>query len=196
MKLISNSFTFTSLSLDSWSETYIGARWLIENVLPEEQHQSTSEHGAISQMVLLASHHMVEIMLFSCIKESLENSLEFRDKLDRNIRKLEGQSFYDAFEYWSPKLLNGRRFPIDTEPFISMKRLRIRRNSTIHKESSLSSLEMARSALFTGLKGSEEIYFHFNQEKEFKYNAVMKKYPLDTYSLFSEVVYPEDYHEN
>jgi hypothetical protein len=46
MKLISNSITISCLSLDSWSEAYIGARWLIINVLPEKHFQSSPEHGA------------------------------------------------------------------------------------------------------------------------------------------------------
>jgi hypothetical protein len=195
MVLISKTFSFTSLNLDSWSETYIGARWLIDNVLPEKQYESTPEHGPISQMVLLASHHMIEIILFSSISEALKNKSESNIEIDKNLKKLEKQSFNSAYEYWSPKLLNGKNISKNIEPFISADKLRKRRNATIHKESALTSLEMARSALFTALKASEAIYFHFNETEKYKYDAVVKKYPFQNHSFFSEIVYPEDYYK-
>ena len=34
----------------------------------------------------------------------------------------------------------------------------------------------------------------FNADANFKYGAILKKYPPNKFPLFSEVVYPEDYY--
>lgn len=195
MTLVTSSLTISWLNLDSWSETYVGARWLVNNVLPEKQYQSSPEHGPISQMVLLASHHMIEIVFFSCLGKKIEELSIPESEIEARIIKLEKMRFYDAFTEWEKLVPGISPFAYDAEPYISIDRLRLRRNATIHKESALSSLEMAKSALYTAVTASKTIYQHFNKNAAFKYEAVLKKYPLDIFPLFSEVVYPEDWHK-
>jgi hypothetical protein len=195
MALVTASHTSSWLNLDSWSETYVGARWLVENVLPEKQHQSSPEHGPISQMALLASHHMIEVMLFSCLKKQIEELSLPDSEIETKIRKLDKMRFHEAFTEWEKLVPSMGCFVYDSEPYISIDRLRLRRNETIHKKSALSSLKMARSAVYTAVTASKEIYQHFNKNAAFTYEPVLKKYPLGIFPLFGEIIYPEDRHK-
>jgi hypothetical protein len=103
--------------------------------------------------------------------------------------------FHEAFTEWEKLVPSMGCFVYDSEPYISIDRLRLRRNETIHKKSALSSLKMARSAVYTAVTASKEIYQHFNKNAAFTYEPVLKKYPLGIFPLFSEIIYPEDRHK-
>jgi len=57
----------------------------------------------------------------------------------------------------------------------------------VHKSSALTSLEMARSALFSAVEASKAIAEHFLGENAFKYESVLYKYPLQQEQWFSQV---------
>jgi hypothetical protein len=176
------------LSLDAWSEAYVGAQWLAQDELPEKQWETQPRHGPLSQLVLIASHRLVEIMLFRCIREILEAS---PGKFPAIERKFFRASFEEAFSVWPAKL---GFLPFDTtaQPFASIKRLQDRRNSTIHKESALVTLEMARSALFSAVEGSKAIATHLCGAKSgFRYDRVLEKYPLPNQPWFTDVKFLE-----
>ncbi|MCY1450879.1 hypothetical protein D9M71_677160 [compost metagenome] len=101
-------------------------------------------------------------------------------------RSLEKASFWHAFKTW-PEILTGYPFDLTQEPLKSAHRLKDRRNATIHKSSALTSLEMARSALFSGVEASKTIAEHFGGELGFKYNSVVSKYPLQQEPWFSQI---------
>lgn len=173
-------------NLDEWSETYIGAHWIIINKLPEHQYQTDPADGPLSQMVLIASHQLVEIMLFKSIQGYLEKENKWNNVLAEAVRKL---NFNEAFNKW-PKLITGQAFP-KQQPFTSARELAIRRNATVHSESALSTIEMAHSALFTATETSRSIQLHFGQQT-FQYESILRKYPLNKRGLFSQNQYPEN----
>ena len=187
MKKISKTIQVGWLNLDAWSETYIGARWLIENRLPDKQYQADSVDGPLSQMVLIASHQLVEICLFNSIQKYLEKQKKWNDVLAESVRKL---NFNEAFNKW-PKLITGSAFPKRQPPFSSVRELASRRNATVHSESALTTLEMANSSLYTAIKVSHAIQSHFG-EQAFTYETVVNKYPIKSTAFFSATMYPEN----
>ncbi|MBN1007793.1 hypothetical protein [Amphritea pacifica] len=172
------------LHLDSWSETYIGARSIVSK-LPDNPDQTDVIHGPLSQMVLIASHQLVEIMLFSCIRNNLERSNKWNDVSEEFLRKL---NFNEAFNRW-PKRLTEKAFPKQKQPFSAARELASRRNATVHSESALTTLEMARSALHTAVSVSIAIQEHF-EGQPFTYESVLKKYPIEEQVWFSSSMYP------
>lgn len=170
-------------SLDAWSETYIGAHWLVTNELPIHQTQTEIHHGPLSQMVLLASHQLVEIMFFQCARYTIDRNPEKFKEIERSYNKA---NFSLALKKW-PKTLTGLEFNLTQEPLKSAESLKDRRNQTVHKSSALTSLEMARSALFSAVEASKLIAEHFMGENGFKYDRILKKYPLPKEQWFSQI---------
>lgn len=172
------------LNLDAWSETYVGAHWLVTCELNIKQYESLPRHGPLSQMVLLSAHHLVEVMFFQCVRSLIKKNLpgtypEIEKGYDR-------ANFLRAFGKW-PEIMVGRSFDVSREPFKSVVLLSSRRNATIHKESALTSLAMAKSALFTAAQASKLIAEHLLGNDSFKYETVLQKYPLPPEPWFSEV---------
>lgn len=174
------------LNLDAWSETYIGAHWIVSSKLPDKQYQAEPIDGPLSQMVLISSNQLVEIMLFNCIRRNLEQNNKWNDVSEEFIRKL---NFNEAFNKW-PKRLTGKAFPKKEQPFLAARELALRRNATVHSESALTTLQMARSALHAGVLASRAIQEHF-ENQPFLYEAVLKKYPLVEQEWFSSSMYPK-----
>ncbi|RRS07227.1 hypothetical protein EAG18_18400 [Pseudoalteromonas sp. J010] len=172
-------------NLDVWSETYIAARWIVEDKLPEKQYQAEVVDGPLSQMVLVSSHQLVEIMLFKCIKQNLKDTGKWNDVMETVLLKL---NFNEAFNKW-PKLILGKAFPKKVQPFTAALILAQRRNATVHSESALTTLEMAKAALYTGLMASRAIEEHFSG-MPFSYEEVISKYPISDSELLSNSMYP------
>ena len=185
MEIMDTSSKIGWLNLDSWSETYIAAHWIIENKLPEKQFQAEPVDGPLSQMVLISSHQLVEIMLFNCIRQNLKDSGKWNNVMEKVLMKL---NFNEAFNKW-PKLILGKPFPNKVQPFSGARTLAQRRNATVHSESALTTLEMARSSLYTGVMASRAIEEHFGNEG-FSYEAVINKYPLTETEWIAESMYP------
>ncbi|SEP56318.1 hypothetical protein SAMN05421693_10110 [Ectothiorhodospira magna] len=171
------------LNLDAWSEMYVGLHWMVTHELPERHYETAPRHGPLSKLVLLGSHHLIEVMLFKCIRRILDNSAGAHPDLDHRYDRVQ---FLDAFSKW-PERLVGSPFDDESEPFKSVLTLSRRRNATIHKESALTTLDMARAALYTAVYASEAIERHLLGSKNFKYERVLKKYPLPSGQWFSEV---------
>ena len=187
MPQLSTSDSVGWFNHDSWSETYLGARWLVENELPEMHWQTLPHHGPLSQMVLIASHHLVEITLFACIRTVLQSA---PGRHPKHEKKLVNVRFKDAFTKWPAELLS-TGFDLSVEPYKSAAALQKRRNDTIHKESALTTLLMARSALVSAVGASRAISLHMLGKEGFKYEAVLRKYPLDPQPWFSDVPFPQ-----
>ena len=184
MAIMDTSSKIGWLNLDAWSETYIAAHWIIENKLPKKQFQAETVDGPLSQMVLISSHQLVEIILFNCIRQKLKDSGKWNDVMEKVLIKL---NFNEAFNKW-PKLILGKAFPKD-QPFSGARTLAQRRNVTVHSESALTTLEMARSSLYTGVMASRAIEEYFGT-KLFSYEAVINKYPLSKSEWLTESMYP------
>lgn len=183
MHQLSASVTSRSLSLDSWSGMYVGAHWMVTKELPPEQWQFRVHHGPLCQMVVLSSHHLIELMLFKCLKTLLDANPGKHQKL---LDKFPKAMFHEAFYEWPEKLI-GAPFDLDAQPFKSASLLHFRRNATIHKESALATLEMAWSALFTAVHASRAICETLLGAGTFLYEPVLAKYSMQDAKYFSEV---------
>jgi hypothetical protein len=160
--MINQINNYTSIgwnNLDIWSEPYVGAQWIAKNQLPQKHYESDVHHGPLSQMVLIISHHLNEVMFFICVREVLSQQSGRFQQIENSITQAR---FMDAFRCW-PATLVGQPFDLSAEPYASVVRLANRRNATIHKESALTSLEMARSALYTSCISSEAIAIHLQE---------------------------------
>lgn len=187
MRHISSSVSSGWLSLDWWSDPYVGAHWIATKELPDLQWQAQSHHGALSQLLLISSHHLVEMMLFRCVKEILNAK---PGTFPKHEKQLPRARFEDAFTKW-PKELGYDSFNMKVQPFSSIKRLQERRNATIHKDSALTSLKMAKSALYSAVEGSREIALHFRGAGGFPYDMVLEKYQLPVQAWFTDVEFIE-----
>jgi hypothetical protein len=161
----------------------VGAHWLSTKELPDQQWQAKPYHGALAQLLLISSHHLVEMMLFHCIKEIFNKNHGIFLKHEKQLSQAR---FNDAFIKW-PKELGFNSFDINVQPYASIKRLQERRNSTIHKDSALTSLKMAKSALWSAVEGSREIAVHFRGAGGFPYENVLKKYPLPVQPWLTDI---------
>ncbi len=188
MPKITNTLTMSWLSLDSWSETYVGTKWILDNVLPDNIYQMKAEHGPISQMVLLGAHQLVENILYNCIRTKLEQQLENQKNIESTLKNLR---FEDALKK-VPKELTGQKLPLGRQPLQSVTILQKRRNATVHYRSALATPQMARSAFYTAVIGSKEIYSHFYPSEEFKYELVLRKYPFEPQPFLSINMFPEN----
>ena len=187
MTLLSVETSATWLNLDAWSNFYVGAHWLATEELPNEHWQTEPRHGPLSQLLLIASQHLVELTLLTCVSEVLKANPNKFPKIEKKFPKAR---FDDAFKEWTIELTD-RAFDTNLEPYKSLKRLQERRNATAHKESALTSLEMGRSALFSAVEGSKSIAVHFRGSNGFPYEPVLKKYPLRSQRWFSDVDFIE-----
>jgi hypothetical protein len=176
--------------LDAWSEMYVGAQWLVTQELPNCQFKALPRHGALSQMVLFSSHHLVEVIFFQSVKTLIVNYPGFFSGIEKQFDKT---PFRIAFQNW-PAVLVGSAFNTNSSAIISALKLADRRNATIHKESALATPDMARSALYSSVHASREIAEHLLGKKGFKYEKIIQKYPLPAADWFHEtklVNYPQ-----
>jgi len=186
MQQVTASVSVGWLNLDAWSETYVGGRWLSEVELPKHQWETQSHHNPLANLLLIASHNLVEIALFGSIQKILQAS---PGKFPKHEKLFAKARFVDVLIEW-PKELGHAAFDLSVEPYSSVDRLRERRNQAIHFGSALTTLEMARSALFSAVEGSKAITGHLLGPGAFKYDAVLKKYPLGPQPMFSGVLFP------
>ncbi|WP_354446089.1 hypothetical protein [Ottowia thiooxydans] len=139
-------------------------------------------------MLILSSHHLVELMLFKCLRHLLDASPGKFPKYEKDFSKK--AIFSDAFTKW-PLEITGQGFHLQTEPFKSASALHLRRNATIHKESALASLAMARSALFSATQASRSICEQLLGPSTFEYEEVLAKYPVRSTQWFSKIKFLE-----
>jgi len=97
-------------------------------------------------------------------------------------------NFNEAFNKWL-KIILVKAFPNKVQLFSGARTLVQRLNAIIHSESALTTLEMARSSLYTGVMVSGAIEKHFCT-KLFSYEAVINKYPLCKSEWLAESMYP------
>lgn len=185
MSYISSSTSIGWLNLDWWSTPYVGAHWIATKELPEQQWQTQLHHEPLSQLLLIASHHLVELMLFHCIREVLEAK---PGMFPKHEKRLPCARFGEVFTVW-PKELGYGSFDMQAQPYSSIKRLQDRRNDTIHKNSALTSLAMAKSALYSAVEGARGIALHFRGTDGFPYDRVLEKYSLHTQPWFTDVAF-------
>ena len=196
-KAISKDMEMNWINHSLWSEIFVGLHKIVYQLLPQHQHEMTIEDSALSRLVIISSHQLMEIALFDLINESINKITEE----NISLKAIQETNYFKAFieiengskvgKPWIRQITGIAIDPLQ-EPFLSTEKVRKRRNSTIHKDSALANVEMARSALYSEVMGAKALYSHFNEA--FPYEKALEKYPLETHKLLSEIVYPEDFY--
>jgi len=188
MRRVQASFGIGWLNLDAWSETYVGAQWLADDELPERQWEALPRHGPLAQLTLIAAHQLVELTLFHSIGNLLKVTSGASPDLAKSLARA---PFEKVLTRW-PQKLSREPFDLSREPYLSALRLSRRRNDTVHHNSALATLGMARSAVFSAVEASRAIACHLLGPDGFKYERVLLKYPLKPQPWFSTVEFPRE----
>ena len=151
---------------DSWSELLAGTRTLLD-FLTEEQKKITKRN--LLRLVFVSSHQMVEVMLFTQIKKTVEDKPIVKELFKYDKKRI---SFKNALEKW-PEILTGQKLDLGVEPLQSMILLSKIRNKAIHHEASVSTnmdenkfyITLGESAFYTAIESSKAIYNHLNQQE-------------------------------
>ena len=181
---VSASFTMTWLIHDSWTESYVGVRRIAYEILPPPSAKQTAEDGALCQLALVGANHLMEVALFKILRPHAQATGTVAQLTEA---LLEEASYFQMLTRWIPAV-SSKRLDLSAEPFLSTERLRKRRNNTIHKTSALATVQMARSALYSAVEASKELYMHAGAP--FPYDAHLAKYPQAHESHFSTVPFP------
>lgn len=182
MPTISSSISVSWLNHSAWSEKYVGLRRMAFGILPENTREMTSEDIALCQSVVVGSSQLIEMAFFEIIERYVGTKVSKKD--------------YDL-QYFKalislPSKIVGRNIDLTQEPFLSSEKLRKRRNSTVHKESLLADVKIARSALYTAVNTVFMLYEHFGLK--FPYSKFLNSYPIDEKVLFSNVITTENHY--
>ena len=180
MRRVTSSFTMSWDIHDSWTETLVGSVFLI-GLLKDQNKIGDKAH--LCRLVLISANHLIEKLFFDLIEEFADD--DFIKKVGGK-KKYKEASLYYAMNTW-PQLLTSNSSSIDfeSEPFVSASLLRKQRNSSIHKNSELVSLEMAQKALYSAIESCKSLWKLFHNEKPFKYDRFLKKSDIENVGHYS-----------
>ena len=180
MRRVTSSLTISWDIHDSWTETLAGSVFLI-NLLKEQNKVGDKAH--LCRLVLISANHLIEKLFFDLVSEFSNENF---------IQSIGGKKIYqrsslcNAMHEWPQKLLpNNTGIDFTQEPYLSSDLLRKQRNSAIHKNSELVSLEMAQKALYTALDTCNSIWILFHGSAPFKYQGFVEKYVIENVGQYS-----------
>jgi|WetSurMetagenome_2_1015567.scaffolds.fasta_scaffold106017_3 hypothetical protein len=176
-------------SYDTWSELYVGIHHLVYDILPPTVSQQKAEDRVLCQLAIVGANHMMEFALFDLIRPHIDIKKDNKNNIIVTQEKYKDAKYYTALSNWVEQLTD-EKIDLKKEPFLSTECVRKRRNSTVHKESALATVEMARSALFSVVEGTKELYSHFKKQFPENYQHFMDKYPLREEAWFSTLKLP------
>lgn len=184
MAFITASLETSWISHDAWSESYVGIRRLVYEILPDSSINQSAEDSALCQLAIVGCHHLMEVALFGLLRPYIGAT---GGGFLLTQKQLDDSSYYKALTTWAIRV-TGRSLDCNAEPLASTERLRKRRNDTVHSKSALATVEMCRSALFSAIEGTKHLYDLF--EQPFKYKLIMDQYPIPPERHFSTVLCP------
>lgn len=185
MPRLDATFTSSWLNHTPWSEKYVGLRKLTYEILPKNIWEMTAEDSTMCHSVIIGANQLMEMALFELLKKFVKSGV---------ITQAELKFPYHKALSTLPEKITGTKLDLFSEPFVSSEKLRQRRNATVHKTASLADVKMTRSALYTAVISVKALFAHF--DKPFPYGVFLEKYPLPPEILFSEIIYPENYHSS
>lgn len=168
---------------DAWTEAFIGVRHVIYELLPPPGRRLSIEALALCQLALVGANHLMEVGLY----RYLQSRSAFETLPDSKKAALRRAGYADMFKVWVPELA-GWTPDVSTSPFQCTERLRRRRNDTVHKTSAKANVPMCRSAIYSAVSGTGELWRISGEE--FPYKGFLAKYPLPEERPFSLVTYP------
>lgn len=175
------------LSLDAWASAYIGTRKLVYELLPAHSYHGSAEDTGLGRLALVGANHLMEVALRNVLLLAWQAQASHADTAPPWS---EEAPYTRLLKHWLPKMSEPPAPDWRSEPFSSALRLLERRNDTIHGRSALVTPEMARSALFSAVIGSEALFKHV--EQDFPYRTLLEQYPCPTEPWFSATVFPEE----
>ena len=158
---------------DSWSELYVGTRYLVYELLCGDR--PPCGDAPLCGLALVGANMLMEITLYKILKPYLEQKLNKKD--------LERVTYFCMLtKHWSDS--GKSELSLEEEPWCSTECLRQKRNDIVHKGlASLITVEMARSGLFSAVKGTQALYEH--AKIDFPYEVFLQNYPLHNKPWFS-----------
>ncbi|MBK6288448.1 MAG: hypothetical protein KA739_13085 [Pseudomonadales bacterium] len=168
---------------ETWTEAYIGIRHLVYDVLPKPGRQMPSEFHALCQLALVGSNHLMEVGLYKFLQSRPSYALLPESKK----KQLRAATYNDMLTIWIQELADWKP-DLKSPPLKCTERLRRRRNDTVHKTSAAANVPMARSALYSAVAGSQQLWL--KSKEAFPYQSFLLSYPLQDERPFSEVTFP------
>jgi hypothetical protein len=119
-----------------------------------------AENAALCQLALVGANHLMEVALYKLL-------LPHTQAEGLTKTELEEATYYEMLTCWFPKAVRfrweaeGVRWKKSRklrEPYRSTECLRKWRNKTIHKSSASTTIQMAKSALFSAVQGTRDLY--------------------------------------
>lgn len=169
-------------SHDAWSESYLGVSRLVYEILPVGIADTVVEDSALCQLALVGSNHLVELALVRVLTAFAEAGTA-----GLTPRLLAMASQCEMLTTWLPKV-TGKPLDLRAPPIASMDTLRKRRNATIHRESALATVPMARSALFSAVEGCRQLFVH--ADAPFPWEDSLTTRPVQSEAWFSTLALP------
>lgn len=164
---------------DAWSETYIGLRRLVYDILPERIADQAAEDAALCQLALVGANHLVELALDRVLKPFAEAGV---NGLTPDL--LQAARQHRMLTHWVP-IVTEKSFEEKVPAVASMEALSQRRNATVHRESALATVVMARSALFTAAEGSRFLFVH--ADSPFPWEDSLRLHPIASDRWFADL---------
>lgn len=178
------SFRIPWTAHDAWSEAYIGVRRLVYEVLPARIADQEAEDSALCQLALVGSSHLVELALDGLLKSFAEAGTGGLTPI--SLRKASQERM---LTHWLPTV-SGRPLNEQAPPIASIQALRQRRNATVHRESALATVVLARSALFSAIEGCRYVFAH--ADRPFPWEDSVREYSLPKEAWFADLVMPSN----
>jgi hypothetical protein len=174
----SGSFTGSWSVHDSWSEAFVGIRRLVYELLPQPSVRQSAEDGALCQLALIGSNHLMEVALYKLLQPFTLASSGGIASLTAAL--LDEASYHHMLSRWLPAAC-GKHVDLQAQPYKSTEALRRRRNAVVHKSSAPTTVPMARAALFSSIQGCRAVFAHAGVA--FPYEGFIQKSGLTTVRL-------------
>lgn len=203
MKTVSAAITILyAIHGDAWTETLVGMLYLIDQVERLENTGDSVNKIYLTRLAIISSSYLAEQVFAKASKKYVDEVLAGDTKdaashltrrmvmewKDRNSIQKVGVS--RAMDEW-PKVLTGAPLKFGEEPLQSLSIVMNKRNDIIHKLSDLTHYEqaadVARSALYTAVEASKNIWAHFFPGTVFPYNDWLSEYPIPSACYFSRL---------
>lgn len=185
LQSVSSTLTISWSIHDSWSEAFVGARRLVYELLPQPNERQSAEDGALCQLALVGSNHLMEVALYKLLQPFAAASGSGVASLTAAL--LEEASYHQMLTRWLPAAC-GKAVDVQAQPYKSTEALRRRRNAVVHKSSAPTTIPMARAALFSSVQGCRALFAHAGVA--FPYEGFIQKSSLPNEAWFSEVPLP------
>ena len=104
---------------DSWTETYVGVRHIIYDLLPSPGVRMSAETRTLCQLALLGANHLMEIALYKLLKPYTKSSGAIAPL---TAALLIEATYHQMLTRWV-QAASGKALDLSCDPFLSTERL-------------------------------------------------------------------------